>query len=113
MGRSYTRTPEPPDGGVADHRVPGPDDVGDSCLHPTNPRTGKRDGQLVVGLKEMAQEHHRMVHDRQVVRIQVAQDRTGHGTEDTRMQVAWTRPEQDAGIVPQFEGGWVGFGRHG
>ncbi len=54
-----------------------------------------------------------MVHDRQEIRIEVAQARTGHGAEYARMQVAGTRPEQDAGVVPQFAGRSIICGCHG
>ena len=49
------------------HLVTGLDNVTDGCLHPRRSRAGERDGQLVFGLKELTQESHRVVHDRQKI----------------------------------------------
>ena len=87
-----------------DHLVTRLDHVADGCLHCRHSGARKCDGQLVFGLKEMTQESHRVVHDRQELRVEVTQNRTCHGTEYAWMQVARARPEEDTGIVSQLSG---------
>ena len=95
-----------------DHLVTRLDNVTDGRLHRRHAGAGKCDGQLVFGLKEMTQESHRVVHDRQEFRVEITQNRTCHGTEYARMQVAGTRPEEDTGIVSQFSGRSIASDRH-
>ena len=53
-----------------------------------------------------------MVHDGQEARVEITQDRSGHGPGHARVQVAWAWPEQHPRHVRQFTGESIVCGRH-
>jgi hypothetical protein len=81
-----------------DHLVSSLGQVGDARLHAGAPRPGHRERQLVLGLEHALQKAARLVHDLQVLRIQVAERRRRKRREHTGWNLTRSRPEQDAGV---------------
>ena len=73
--------------------------IADGRLHGGHPRARKGDGELVLGLKEVAEAGHGLVHGQEKIRIQIAQNGADHGLEDPGMNVAGPGPKQHARIV--------------
>ena len=63
------------------------------------PVPGKRDGKLVLGLKEIPKASHGLVHGQKKIRIQIAQNGADHGLENSGMDVAGPWTEQYSRIV--------------
>ena len=76
-----------------DHLVAGFHDVADGGLHRGHPGAWQRDRELVLGLKKMAEQDHRVVHDLEKIRIDIPQNGAIHGPKNTWMEVARTRSE--------------------
>ena len=65
-------------------------------LQPGPARARHRKGALVPRLEDHAEEIHHLVHDRGELRIELAQERGGHGAEHARVGHGGPGPQQDA-----------------
>ena len=84
------------------HRLTRLDQVGQRRFHGRGARTGDGQGQSVVGLEDHAQERLNVGQDGDELRVEMADQRGGHGAQEHEAEPCWGRGRGEAR-------GWVEF----
>jgi len=89
------------------------EEVGHGGLHPGAAGAGDGNGQPVVGLEDVAQQNLDLIHGLDKERIEMADERRGHRTEDSIIDRTRTRAKQNAAWRGQRRDDWcIGYGHY-